>query len=298
MELAPRDLVSRSIEMEIKAGRGFGEGLEAYVLMDLRHLGEEKIMERLPQVRELALDFEGTDLMKEPVPIRPSCHYMMGGIHVINPETLETPVKGIHAAGECACVSLHGANRLGGNSVADVVLFGKYAGIGARKTAEQRTFKGDTLLTNKATEWHDKFHAMRQKEAGKSLVEIRNTMAGTMWDNVGIFRKKDEMVHALETIEQLIEDYKETFIGDAAVRYNMAFVNYVEIGNLLTLAKAVAMGAIAREESRGSHSREDFPERRDDEFLKHTLIYKEGDNYRLDHYPVSITSYTPEERVY
>ncbi|WP_078578148.1 FAD-binding protein [Salipaludibacillus agaradhaerens] len=298
MELAPRDLVSRSIEMEIKAGRGFGEGLEAYVLMDLRHLGEEKIMERLPQVRELALDFEGTDLMTEPVPIRPSCHYMMGGIHVINPETLETPVKGIHAAGECACVSLHGANRLGGNSVADVVLFGKYAGIGARKTAEQRTFKGDTLLTNKATEWHDKFHAMRQKEAGKSLVEIRNTMAGTMWDNVGIFRKKDEMVHALETIEQLIEDYKETFIGDAAVRYNMAFVNYVEIGNLLTLAKAVAMGAIAREESRGSHSREDFPERRDDEFLKHTLIYKEGDNYRLDHHPVSITSYTPEERVY
>lgn len=298
MELGPRDLVARSIETEIKEGRGFGEGMGSYVLMDLRHLGEEKIMERLPQVRELALDFEGVDLIKEPVPIRPSCHYMMGGIHVSDYRTCGTPIEGIHAAGECTSVSIHGANRLGGNSVADVVLFGKYAGLGAKETAQRRNFSETDKLESETQKWKRKFDDIRNKQTGISMFSIRDRLAETMWYNVGIFRTEKEMEKALQTIEQLLEEYKDAYAGDPSETYNMAFINYVEIGNLLKLAKAVTMGAVNRKESRGSHSRADYPKRNDAEFLRHTLIYKEGDQYRLDYIPVKITKYQPEERKY
>lgn len=298
MELAPRDVVSRSIEMEIMAGRGFGEGMTAHVLMDLRHLGKAKIMERLPQVRELALDFESVDVINEPVGIRASCHYMMGGIHVQDYRTCATPVDGIHAAGEASCVSIHGANRLGGNSVADVVFFGKYAGLGARQTAERRPLGSATKVEAAAREWTAKFAVMRQKKGGNNLFDIRDRMAETMWYNVGIFRTEANMVKALATVNELLEAYKDTSIGDGAVQYNTAFIHYVEVGNLLKLAKAVAMGAIARKESRGSHAREDYTERNDAEFLKHTLIHKEGDQYRLEYSPVRITKYAPEARAY
>ncbi|MGJ7921996.1 FAD-binding protein [Neobacillus sp. LXY-4] len=298
MELGPRDLVSRSIETEIKEGRGFGEGMTSYVLMDLRHLGEKKIMERLPQVRELAMEFEGVDLIKEPVPIRPSCHYMMGGIHVSDYKTCSTPIEGIHAAGECSSVSIHGANRLGGNSVADVVLFGKYAGLGAKETAKRRSFAGTKKLEAEALKWKDEFETIRHKKTGINMFSIRDRLAETMWYNVGIFRTETEMAEALKTVEELLEEYKDAYCGDSAIKYNMAFLNYVEIGNILKLAKAVTMGALNRKESRGSHSRADYPTRNDAEFLKHTLIYKEGDNYRLDYIPVKITKYQPEERKY
>ncbi|RXT07254.1 FAD-binding protein [Ammoniphilus sp. CFH 90114] len=298
MELGPRDLVSRSIETEIKEGRGFGEEMGSYVLMDLRHLGEKKIMERLPQVRELAMEFEGVDLIKEPVPIRPSCHYMMGGIHVTDFKTCSTPIEGIHAAGECSSVSIHGANRLGGNSVADVVLFGKYAGLGARESAMKRTFGTTTKMEVEVEKWKSQFATMRKKNTGNNIFEIRNKMAETMWYNVGIFRTENEMAEALQVIDQLLEEYKDTYIGDASVRYNMAFINYVEVGNLLKLAKAVVIGALNRKESRGSHSRGDYPERNDQKFLKHTLIYMENDQFRLEYLPVRITKYQPEERKY
>ncbi len=298
MELGPRDVVSRSIELEIRAGRGLGEGMQAHVLMDLRHLGKEKIMERLPQVRELALDFEGVDIINQPVGIRASCHYMMGGIHVQDYRTCATPVEGVHAAGECSCVSIHGANRLGGNSVADVVFFGKHAGIGAKETAKHRSLGNANRVKAAAEEWVGKFARMRQKSTGHNLFDIRNKMAETMWYNVGIFRTEKNMIEALDTVNELLDAYKDTFIGDTSLQYNTAFVHYVEVGNLLKLAKAVAMGAIARKESRGSHSREDYPERNDGQFLKHTLIHKEGDNYRLDYSPVKITNYEPEERAY
>lgn len=298
LELGPRDLVSRSIEAEINEGRGFGEGIGSYVLMDLRHLGEKKIMERLPQVRELAMDFEGVDLIKEPVPIRPSCHYMMGGIHVSDYKTCSTPIEGIHAAGECSSISIHGANRLGGNSVADVVLFGKFAGIGAKETAKRRSFTSTSKLEAEAAKWIQTFQAIRKKKIGINMFEIRNKMAETMWNNVGIFRTESKMKEAFETINQLLEEYKDAYIGDSSETYNMAFINYVEIGNLLHLAKAVVLGAISRKESRGSHARGEYPTRDDDSFLKHTLIYKEGNDYRLEYIPVTITKYQPEERTY
>lgn len=298
MELGPRDLVSRSIETEIKEGRGFGEGMNSYVLMDLRHLGKKKIMERLPQVRELAMDFEGVDLIKEPVPIRPSCHYMMGGIHVSDYKTCSTPIEGIHAAGECSSVSIHGANRLGGNSVADVVLFGKYAGLGAKETAKRRSFVGTEKLQEELLKWINEFNTIRHKKTGVNMFSIRDRLAETMWYNVGIFRTEAEMAQALQTVEELLEEYKDAYCGDSSTKYNLAFLNYVEIGNILKLAKAVTMGALNRKESRGSHSRADYPERNDADFLKHTLIHKEGDNYRLDYIPVKITKYQPEERKY
>jgi succinate dehydrogenase / fumarate reductase flavoprotein subunit len=298
MELGPRDLVSRSIETEIKEGRGFGEGMTSYVLMDLRHLGEKKIMERLPQVRELALEFEGVDLIKEPVPIRPSCHYTMGGIHVSDYKTCSTPIEGIHAAGECCSVSIHGANRLGGNSVADVVFFGKYAGLGAKESAMRRSFGRTEKLEQEAHAWKTKFKTIREKTTGVSMFSIRNRLAETMWNHVGIFRTESEMAQALATVDELIEEYKDAYAGDASEKYNMAFINYVEIGNILKLARAVAMGALNRRESRGSHSRGDYPTRNDEQFLKHTLIYKDGENYRLEYAPVTITNYQPEERKY
>ncbi len=298
MELGPRDLVSRAIETEIKEGRGIGQGINAYVLLDLRHLGEKKILERLPQIRELAMDFENLDPIKDPIPIRPSCHYMMGGIHITDFRTSSTPVQGVHAAGECACVSIHGANRLGGNSMADIIVFGKYAGLGVAESAMNRAPGDPAKLEKRAQYWQEHFETMRRKTTGKKVVTIRDTMAETLWYNVGIFRTEKEMVHALEVINQLLEDYQDCYIGDSSQRYNMAFINYIEIGNLLKLAKAVTMGAIARKESRGSHAREDYPERDDRNFLKHTLITKTGSQYKLDYLPVTITKYQPEERRY
>lgn len=299
MELGPRDLVARSIETEIKEGRGFGEGITAYVYMDLRHLGAEKILDRLPQVRQLALEFEGVDLITDPVPIRPSCHYVMGGIHVSDYKTASTPIEGVHAAGECTCVSLHGANRLGANSVADAVFYGKVAGEGAKKIAEKRSFGNRKKVEEAAMEWRRIFDKMRAKKKGKAnLYEIRNTMAEALWNNVGIFRVGKEMEYALTVIDKLIEDYKDTYINDDSINYNSAFLHYIEVGNLLKLAKSVTMAAIARKESRGSHSRMDYPNRDDKNFLKHTLVYKKGDKFTLDYAPVSITKYQPEERKY
>ncbi|SDZ51370.1 succinate dehydrogenase / fumarate reductase flavoprotein subunit [Evansella caseinilytica] len=298
MELGPRDLVSRSIETEIREGRGFGEGMTSYVLMDLRHLGEQKIMERLPQVRELAMEFEGVDIIKEPVPIRPSCHYMMGGIHVTDHETCSTPIDGIHAAGECCSVSIHGANRLGGNSVADVVFYGKYAGLGAKASAKRRQLGNAQRLAGETAKWEQEFQRIREKQSGISMFDIRNRLAETMWYNVGIFRTEQDMKKAYDTINQLINEYEDAYAGDPAEKYNMAFINYVELGNMLKLAKAITLGAIHRKESRGSHSRADYPARDDANFLRHTLVYKDGENYRHEYLPVTITKYQPEERKY
>lgn len=298
MELGPRDLVARSIETEIKEGRGFGEGMKSYVLLDMRHLGAEKIMERLPQVRELAMSFEGVDMITDPVPIRPSNHYMMGGIDVIDYKTCATAIDGLHAAGECSCISVHGANRLGGNSVSEVVFFGTQAGIGAAETAHRRDLPSIERLCELEAQWRAKFDEMREKKTGKNLFEIRDRMAEAMWNDVGIFREGDKMAEAERIIDECIADYEDAMIGDDSKVYNSAFMNYVEVGNVLSIAKAVVMGARARTESRGSHSRQDFPTRDDENFLKHTLVSLNDGTYHLDYRPVVVTAFTPEERKY
>ena len=298
MELGPRDLVSRAIETEIREGRGFGEGITAYVHLELRHLGKKRILDRLPQIRQLSLEFEGVDPIVEPVPIRPSCHYMMGGIHISEYKTGATSIAGIHAAGECACVSIHGANRLGGNSLAELIVFGKFAGLGAGISAKERDFGIEDKINKVKEKWIADFNNIRNKTTGNNLITIRDKMGETLWNNVGIFRIEKEMVKALEDLNQLLEDYKNCYIGDSSQYYNSAYLNYIEVGNLLKLAKAVTLGAIARKESRGSHSRMDFLDRDDKEFLKHTIIKKEGEDYILDYLPVKVTKYQPEERRY
>lgn len=298
MELGPRDLVARSIETEIKEGRGFGEGMKSYVLLDMRHLGAERILERLPQVRELAQSFEGVDMITTPVPIRPSNHYMMGGIDVVDYRTCATAVDGLHAAGECSCVSVHGANRLGGNSVSEVVFFGTQAGKGALASAKRRAVPKTDGLDRLHASWERRFATMRAKETGTSIFEIRDRMAEAMWNGVGIFRDEAGMAAAEQVVDECIAAYEDAFIGDSSKVYNSAFMNYVELGNVLTIAKAVVMGARARKESRGSHSRQDFPTRDDANFLAHTLVTKRGDGYSLDYRPVVVTKFTPEERKY
>ena len=299
MELGPRDLVARSIETEIKEGRGFGEGMKSYVLLDMRHLGSDKIMDRLPQVRDLAMKFEGVDMITDPVPIRPSNHYSMGGIDVIDYKTCATKVAGLFAAGECSNISVHGANRLGGNSVSEVCFFGKYAGIGALAEAKKRDFGVTSHLKYLAASWESRFDNVRKKDTGTHIYEIRDKMAEAMWNGVGIFREGPAIEEAMRIVDECIEEYKDARIDDDNKVYNNAFMNYVELGNVLTIARAVCMGALARKESRGSHSRADYPTRDDANFMKHSLVtLNSDDSFSLDWRDVAVTSYQPQERKY
>ncbi|ABB15737.1 FAD-binding protein [Carboxydothermus hydrogenoformans] len=298
MELATRDLVSQAIETEIKEGRGFGEGINAYVLLDLRHLGREKILERLPQIRELAIQFEGIDPIEQPIPVRPSCHYSMGGIDVIDYKTCATVVKGLYAAGECSCISIHGANRLGGNSTAEAVAFGKVAGKAAAEYAQNVGFSSEKKVSECAKKWENEYNIAVSRTNGPSVASIRSRLAETMWLNVGVFRKEKEMLQAAKDVDALIEEYKYCVVGDKNRIYNTAFTQYIELGNMLTVAKAIVIGALNRRESRGSHKREDYPQRDDKNYLKHTIITLEGSEYKLSYRPVVITKYQPAERRY
>ena len=300
MELASRDVVAKAIEDEIAAGRGFGSGLNAYVVADLRHLGPEVIIEKLHGIRDLAMCFEHCDPLTTPVPIRPTCHYIMGGIDVVDYKTCATSLPGLFSSGEASCISIHGANRLGGNSLADGVVFGKVSGAGAADYAETHEQPNvDAELAAAAKHWEEKFTEVTTRQGGRPVVEIRDALANAMWNKVGIFRNEQGITEALEEINQLMEDYKTCYVGDPERTYNMAFVNYCEIGSMLTVAKAIAMGALHRRESRGAHVREDHPKRNDERYLKHSLIKLGADGeYELTERDVVFTKYEPQERKY
>ena len=301
MELASRDVVAKAIEDEIAAGRGFnGSGLDAYVVADLRHLGPEVIIEKLHGIRDLALCFEHCDPLTDPVPIRPTCHYIMGGIDVVDYKTCATEIPGIFASGEASCISIHGANRLGGNSLADGVVFGKVSGAGAADYAQASAFADcDAELKAKADEWEAKFVEVTSRTSGRPVAEIRDELAVAMWNKVGIFRNEAGITEALEVIDRLTKEYETCYVGDSNRTYNMAFVNYVEIKSMLTVAKAIALGALHRKESRGAHVREEFPKRDDSQYLKHA-IWKLGENgeYVMSERDVVFTKYEPQERKY
>jgi len=295
MELAPRDIVSRAIETEIREGRGFKdeEGFE-YVYLDLRHLGKKKILERLAQIRELSIDFEGVDPIKEPIPIRPTAHYTMGGIDTdINGKT---PLKGLYAIGECACVSVHGANRLGGNSLLDILVFGKLAAL---DIVENASFEKKEFLAKALAKVEEKIAFLfEDKKHSENAFKLYKELGDILWSGVGVFREEKGMKEAMEKIIKLKERAKNLTVKDKSDVFNTELLFSLKLLNSLEIALAVVIPAIERKESRGSHYRLDYPKRDDKNFLKHSIITKENGEYKLSWKEVQITKYKPEERKY
>lgn len=281
---------------EIREGRGFGEGTSAYVLLDLRHLGEEKIKERLPQVRQLAIDFEGVDPVYDPVPIRPTAHYCMGGIHVENYMTSTTPMEGLYAVGECACVSVHGANRLGGNSLIELLVFGKFCGISAREYAKQVDLLD--LTPGEEKKGQEFIEGLMKREGKERLADLRKRMGDITWEKVGIFRDEASLKSAYEELSELIERWESVPVVDKSKVFNTNLIELIELRNMLHLARAVAYCALHRRESRGGHYREDYPDRDDENFLKHTILRQEGDKLRIEYSEVDIKYHQPADRKY
>ena len=297
METAPRDIVSRSETTEILEGRGFKspEGMD-YVHLDLTHLGAQKINERLPMIREVTIKFAFLDPIEKPIPVRPAAHYCMGGIHT----NLEgaTPVKGIWAAGEAACVSLHGANRLGSNSTAECLVWGKITGDKAAKYAAAQKSLPPAPQKKVQDEEKRVFEQIGHGDGGEDVYIIRTELQKMMDNNVGVYRTGPQMEEALKKIRELKQRIKRVKVKDNSRIYNTNLVNVIETTNLIELAEAIVVGGLARTESRGAHSRRDFPNRDDVNWGKHTLAHYTPDGPKLDYSPVAMTMWKPVERKY
>jgi succinate dehydrogenase / fumarate reductase, flavoprotein subunit len=272
--------------------------VEGCVLLDLRHLGREKIMERLPQIRELAMAFAGVDPIDAPIPIRPGAHYHMGGVHV-DSWGAAPHMPGLFAAGECACVSVHGANRLGGNSLLEAVVFGARTGSAAANFVQDFNGRGIQARPEHALAYEAKLRALLEKDRGIPQHEIRDPLADTMQEKVGVFRTGDDLKAAKRVIDDLKDKFQDVVVTDKGRTFNQSLIHTIETGYLLDLADTMVVGAIAREESRGAHSRLDFPERDDENWLKHTLAYLDEDGgVRLDYSEVTFTTFEPQVRTY
>lgn len=291
LELASRDVVSRAEQTEIDEGRG----VDDFILLDLRHLGRQKILERLPQIYELALDIAGVDAVKEPIPVRPGMHYFMGGIKTdVHGASL---LPGLYAAGECACVNVHGANRLGGNSLLETIVFGRRAGAAAAEYAGGVAPIGvsEALVGRE----QDKIKAIVERpDSGESVAHIRMEMGQTMNQYVGMFRTEQDLETAIAKLVELKERYRRVGVQDKARAFNTSLLFHLELGNMLDLAEAIALAALHRKESRGAQFRRDFPERDDENWLKHTVVRYTAKGPSLDYSPVTITRWQPERRVY
>ncbi|MGC8992443.1 MAG: succinate dehydrogenase/fumarate reductase flavoprotein subunit [Thermoplasmata archaeon] len=295
-ELAPRDVVSRSIMWEIQAGRGFEGPWGPYVLLDLRHLGDEEIKERLPAIRDLTIKFNGIDPAKEPIPVRPAAHYTMGGIQVDIDGM--SPIPGIFAAGEAACVSIHGANRLGSNSTAECLAYGDITGVSAAKYV-QKVSNIPELNMQRVKEEENRIFKEPFKERGsESVASLRKELQNTMQEKVGIFRNEKDLTDALQKVKELQKRFENVYVEDKNMFYNMNLVTYLELSNLLEVAEVVILGAIARKESRGAHYRTDYPKRDDVNWMKHTIAIKRDGKIELSYIPVRVTKWQPEERKY
>jgi succinate dehydrogenase / fumarate reductase flavoprotein subunit len=295
MELAPRDIVARAIQTEVDKGNGFDN---QYVHLDLRHLGEQKIKKRLPGIREICINFAGIDPVDTPIPIQPAQHYSMGGIDVDG--KCVSRVEGFFAAGECACEGVHGANRLGGNSLLDTVVFGKISAqqASAYVKGSEGTVKDEKILLDGALEIKAKIEQWEKRNSGEKVHRLLDRLKIIMSEKVGIFREKKDLAEALEKISELKEDYKRVYLSGKCLRYSQELVNVFEFDSMLDLAEVITLGALNREETRGSHYRLDFTERNDKDWLKHTLLtWKEG-RPELSLTGVNIGKYKPEERKY
>ncbi|WP_151771658.1 succinate dehydrogenase flavoprotein subunit [Streptomyces abyssomicinicus] len=303
-DLASRDVVSRSIYTEIREGRGCGpEGDHVY--LDLTHLPPEQLDAKLPDITEFARTYLGIEPYTDPIPIQPTAHYAMGGIPTnVEGEVLAdntTVVPGLYAAGEVACVSVHGANRLGTNSLLDINVFGKRSGIAAAAYAHSADYA--PLPENPAEFVVSEVERLRSATGEERVADIRRELQDTMDANVMVFRTEKTIQAAVEKIRELRERYRNVSIQDKGKRFNTDLLEAIELGNLLELAEVMAVSALARKESRGGHYREDYPNRDDVNFMRHTMAYREvaedgSASIRLDYKPVVQTRYQPMERKY
>ncbi|WP_062519800.1 succinate dehydrogenase flavoprotein subunit [Demequina silvatica] len=302
-DLAPRDMVARAMANEVREGRGAGPHQD-YVLLDLTHLEPAHIDEKLPDITEFARTYLGVEPYTEPVPVYPTAHYAMGGIPTtVQGEVLRNntdTVKGLYAAGECACVSVHGANRLGTNSLLDINVFGRRAGIAAAEYATS-VDSAPVLRDDAAARLEGIVTRLLATVGGagtERVADVRKALQETMDRNVQVFRDAASLEEAAGVIAELKERYQDIAIHDRGRRFNTDLLEAIELGFLLEIAEVVTAGALARQESRGGHYREDFPTRDDEAFMHHTMAYATADGVRLDKKPVVITKYQPMERKY
>lgn len=300
LELASRDVVSRAIEQEIREGRGVGPNKDA-VHIDLTHLGEELINERLPELRDLAITFLGQDMVKEPIMIRATGHYSMGGI----PANIRTQVRanenelveGLYAAGECSCISVHGANRLGANSVLEAIFFGRVAGKSMVEDIKNVSFKEANEAEAEA--FKAKMEKVLNSSGDERVPALRKELQDSMTLDAGVFRTEETLLKQKDKLNELAKRYENISIDDKSATFNIDLQEAIELGHMIDFSRFIVEGAIARRESRGAHYREDFPKRDDENFLKHTMGYlKENGEIELRYMDVVLGKFEPQERTY
>ncbi len=298
-DLAPRDMIARCILEEVRAGRGI-DGKD-YVHLDLTHLGDDVIGTKLSEIIGFAKTYAGVDAKKEPIPVLPTCHYMMGGIAAdsdgrVVVDDQNTPFPGLYAAGECACVSVHGANRLGCNALLDTLVFGRRSGMEISRFITKTDLPEPTV--NFTGNIEKKIADLMASDGQEKVGAIAAEMQEMMMDKVSVFRTADGLKGALAKIGELKDRYRNISVQDKGNCFNRDLLDALELGNMLDLAEVIAMGALYREESRGAHSREDFPQRDDEQFLKHTMVRRTEDGPQIFDKPVTITRFEPKERTY
>jgi fumarate reductase flavoprotein subunit len=298
MELGPRDRLSQAFVKELEKGRTIDTPYGPVVHLDLRHLGEKVINTKLPFVRELCLKYQGIDPIKELIPVRPVIHYMMGGVHTdINGAT---PLQGLFAAGEVACVSINGANRLGSNSLTECLVFGARAGKAAAAFASEQKEPSGHILAQAMDEQRRLEEQLLRKTSGRErIAAIREDMQKTMEESVGIYRMGMSLLAAVETLHKLQERFQNIALDDHSQTFNTELTAALELSCMLDVAETIVQSALHRTESRGAHQRTDFPKRDDEKFLAHSLVYQQEDGSpRVEYLPVTITRWPPAERVY